>query len=284
MRTKTAVIVSIVLGILAVLMMSMYMGSRESQLLQLSEMKDVLVATTDILPNTVVDERLVQAIQVPAKYLQPKAISDMREVVGRVLAVPVPKGSQILGTYLEGGETALAYEVPRGRRAITISVDNITGVGGLVRPGNYVDIFGTFEFGRPIGQEGGQVKYADERTETRVLMQNLLVVAVNREHRRQRVAPRPAEASLTGELGEELATEQPGIETVTLLVDPSQAQRLVLAQDIGQLTLALRSNLDAGKMEDLGLLDPLKLLETPVPVKPRTKASPVWREIRGGGL
>jgi pilus assembly protein CpaB len=285
MSKKTALFASVVLAIFAVLIMSMYIGGRESELLQMAEMRDVLVASVDILPNTVVDERLLQSVQVPARYVQPKAITDVREIVGRIIAVPVPRGSQILGTFLEGGELALAYEVPRGRRAITITADNVTGVGGLIRPGNFVDIFGTFDFGRPIGQTAGVIQYADERTETRVMMQNLLVIAVNRQQRRLRGAPRSADASLEGAPLEESMPEagNEGIQTVTLLVDAKQAQQLILAQEIGTLTLALRSNLDAGKLEDLGTLDPLGLLNAPIPVKPRPRSSPVWREFRGTG-
>jgi hypothetical protein len=56
-------------------------------------------------------------------------------------------------------------------------------------------------------------------------------------------------------------------------------QELVLAQEIGTLTLALRSNLDAGQVLDLKALDPLGLLQVPTPPKPR--AAPIWREMRG---
>src|SRR5687768_14697414 len=103
MRSKAAVMLSVVMGLLAVLMMWVYNSSQRRQLLQLAEPRDVLVATADILANTVVDESMVQRIQVPATYQQPKALTDVREVVGRVVAVPVPRGAQILGTYIEDG-------------------------------------------------------------------------------------------------------------------------------------------------------------------------------------
>jgi pilus assembly protein CpaB len=284
MRSKAAVMLSVVMGLLAVLMMWVYNSSQRRQLLQLAEPRDVLVATADILANTVVDESMVQRIQVPATYQQPKALTDVREVVGRVVAVPVPRGAQILGTYIEdGGRTALAYEVPRGRRAITIAVSDITGVGGLIRPANFVDILGTFEYGRPTGSSGGQTTYADEKTETRTLMQNVLVIAVGQEHRGER--PEAMTAEDAGSLAEQaqrqaaLQRANRDVRNVTVLVSPPQVQELVLAQEIGTLTLALRSNLDAGQVLDLKALDPLGLLQVPIPPKPR--AAPIWREIRG---
>lgn len=291
MRSKAALGLSIVLGVLAVAVMAVYVGRQETVLLEQAEMKDVLVATSDILQNTVLDERLLQRIQVPAKYLQPKALSDVAAARGRVVSVPIPAGAQILGTYLTDlGETALSYEVPRGRRAITIAVSDVTGVGGLVRPGNFVDILGTFEYGRPTGYQNGRVVYADEKTETMTMMQNVQVVAVEREHTRERPAARTQgealtmgqqEAAVEEETAAREAARTRSITNVTVIVAPPQVQELVLAQQIGTLTLALRSNLDAGQVVDLGRLDPNGLLKVQIPVKPR--ATPSWREIRGSG-
>jgi pilus assembly protein CpaB len=282
MRGKAALILSVTMGVLAVVMMSVYIKSRENSLLQLSTMKDVLVATQDILANSAVDERMIQRVQVPAKYVQPQAIVDARDLVGRVVAVPVPKGGQILGTYLENaGETALAYEVPRGRRAVTIAVSDVTGVGGLVRPGNFVDVMGTFEYGRPLGTTNGRMQYADERTETRVLVQNMQVVAVGKTHRGERAGQALNPAQQADADADAARARQQDARSVTMLAGPEQAQQLVLAQQIGTLTLTLRSNLDAGQMLDLGSLDPFGLLNVQIPLKSR--AAPVWREIRGSG-
>jgi len=283
MRGRAAIVLSVAMGLLAVVLMSVYISGRERSLLQMSSMKDVLVANQDILKGTAVDERMLQRIQVPAKFVQPNAVADPREIIGRVVAVPVPRGAQVLGTYLEdAGRTALAYEVPRGRRAITIAISDITGVGGLLRPGNFVDVFGTFEFGRPIGQSGGRIQYADERTEARLLMQNVLVIAVGQEHQAAMQATAAAEAQAKEDGGSPPTQVQARSTNVTCLVDPLQAQQLVLAQEIGTLTLALRSNLDAGQVVDLGTLDPLGLLNVQIPIKPR--GAPAWREIRGGGF
>ena len=76
------------------------------------------------------------------------------------------------------------------------------------------------------------------------------------------------------------AQEDRDIRHVTVLVSLRQAQELVLAQEIGLLTLALRSNLDAGRVENLPNMDPLTLLGVQTPVKRR--GMPAYRELRGG--
>jgi pilus assembly protein CpaB len=185
MRSKAALLLSIVLGIVAVVLLFTWATGLRRDLLQESNMVGILVATRDIPPNTIIDEQLVQRIEIPQKYVQPRAAVDFSLIRGRVASAPIPAGAQILDTYLEEeGRMALAYDVPRGRRAITISVNAITGVGGNVRPGNFVDIFGTFAFGRPTGYQGGQLMFADEKTEVRLLFQNVMVVAIERDIRR----------------------------------------------------------------------------------------------------
>ena len=60
MRSRAALLLSVVLGIIAVVMLMTWARSREGELLELAETRDVLVASRDILPNTIIDEQLVQ--------------------------------------------------------------------------------------------------------------------------------------------------------------------------------------------------------------------------------
>lgn len=289
MRSKAALLLSLVLGVVAVVLLFSWASGLRRELLQESNMVGVLVATRDIPPNTIIDENLVQRLEVPQKYVQPKVVTDFNLVRGRVASAPIPAGAQILDTYLEEeGKMALAYDVPRGRRAITIAVNSISGVGGNVRPGNFVDIFGTFAFGRPTGYQGGQLMFADEKTEVRLMFQNVQVVAIERDIRRGGAPARrytsPEEAAEQQTRAEEEARQvrDRPVSNVTMLVSPEQAQQIVLAQELGDLTLTLRSNLDAGQVIDLGAMDQLKLLNVPTPIKPRPRQA--WREIRGGGM
>jgi pilus assembly protein CpaB len=283
MRNKGRLIAAIAAGIFAVVLTSMYIGSREASLLSQSEPQSVIVATADIPGNTVIEAGMFEAREVPSAFAQPRVVGRSEDVQGRVASVPIAAGTQILATMLgDEAEGALAYEVPSGQRAVSIGAADVLGVGGLVRPGNRVDILGTFEFGRPTGiSQAGTITYADERTETRLLMQDVRVLAVDQQFRRRGAAPRPV-PTVTEDDGEVLTPieEDREIQHVTVLVSLRQAQELVLAQEIGQLTLTLRSNLDAGRVENLPNMDPISLLGVQVPVKRR--AAPAWREMRGG--
>jgi pilus assembly protein CpaB len=287
-----ALILSIAAGIFAVVLVMVYVGQREASLLELSELQEVVVATTDILQNSVVDERVATVTRVPRKYVQPGAIAVLSEAVGRVAAVPIPNGSQVTGTaLLEGGVESLAFDVPRGMRAITVAVNDVSGVAGLVRAGNFVDLLGTFEYGVPTGSVGGQITYTQEKTETFTLVQNVQVIAVGRQY-----SGAPADTSLReGETVEQAQqrrrqeAELAEIQNLTVLLTPPQAQEVVLAQQVGSLTFSLRSNLDAGQLTDLPRLDQLTLLRVPLPgggtanpsVPLKSRPAPSWREMRG---
>ena len=268
-----------VLGLLAVFLVDVYVRGRERQLYEEVDMQNVVVTREAIAAGTAIDERAVQRVAVPRKYRQPQTFPTLEEVAGRVAVVPIAANTQVSGSMLaDAGAEALSFEVPRGRRAVAITVTDDTGVGGLIRPGNFVDIVGTFEFGRPVGMQNGRMAYADERTEVRTMMQNVFVVAVNKELRRERVE---AETRGSAGTGQPPARERT-LRTVTLLVEPQRVQELVLAQVVGDLTLALRSSLDDTAVQ-LPYLDPLQLLNVQIPLKPKSRPMQSFRDV-GRGL
>lgn len=285
MKSRLALVLAAGAGLFAALAVFFYLNAREASLLQQAALQDVVVATRDILANTALDERVVQVNKIPQKYVQPGVIAAVADVVGRVASIPIPKNSQVAGTMLqEGGREALAFEVPRGMRAITIAINDVTGVAGLVRAGNFVDLVGIFEYGVPAGSVGGQVTYNQERTETLTLVQNVQVVAVGHDFSgKQQPARRAGDvnADKEAEAARQAAVDQSKVQNLTLLLSPAQVQEVVLAQHVGSLTVSLRSNLDAGQVIELGRLDPLSMLKVPTPVPLKIKPQPSWREMRG---
>lgn len=279
MSGRAKLLLSLVLGLLAVFLVYVYVRGLERQLYEQVDMQNVVVARTAIAAGTAIDQGAILRVAVPRKYRQPQTFPTVEEVAGRVAVVPIAEGTQVSGSMLaDAGAEALSFEVPRGRRAVAITVSDETGVGGLIRPGNFVDIVGTFEFGRPLGIQNGRMQYADERTEVRTMMQNVFVVAVNKELRRERVQSETAGSSGNAQAPARERT----LRTVTLLVDPTRVQELILAQQVGELTLSLRSSLDDTAVQ-LPYLDPLQLLNVQIPVKPKARPMQSFRDV-GRGL
>lgn len=280
MSGRAKLLLSLVLGLLAVFLVYVYVRGLERQLYEEVDMQNVIVTRSAIAAGTAIDQGEIQRIAVPRKYRQPQTFPTIEEVAGRVAVVPIAAGTQVSGSMLaDAGAEALSFEVPRGRRAVAITVSDDTGVGGLIRPGNFVDIIGTFEFGRPVGIQNGRMTYADEKTEVRTMLQNVFVVAVNKELRRERVQ---SETAGSREGGAGPASRERTLRTVTLLVEPKVVQELILAQNVGDLTLSLRSSLDDTAVQ-LPFLDPMGLLNVPIPVKPKARPMQTFRDV-GRGL
>jgi pilus assembly protein CpaB len=141
--------------------------------------------------------------------------------------VPIAKGEQILPNKLSKILPGFAGVVPEGLRIIALGFEPAAAVGGHVKPGNRVDLIGTFEH-----QFRGE-----KRITTVLLAQNILVTSVGAETTAD--SSRAGEA--TGPAGGSL--------TVSLAVTPEDALRLSLAEQEGSLKIALRSIGDENRVE-----------------------------------
>ena len=119
-------------------------------------------------------------------------------------------------------------QIQKGKRAITISVTELSSVGQFIDPGSRVDILGVFETIRkvPYGKEGEEYDVTESKVAT--ILQSVEVIAAGR---------------VTSEGGTRQLREQGGgYRTVTLQVTPEDAELLVMAkaQSAVGLVLTLR--------------------------------------------
>jgi len=180
----------------------------------------VMVAKVEIPPKTKITPDMVQEIKVPAEYLQPGAVSSLNNVVGIISRERILSGEQITERrlVLEGKAVGFTGVIPRDKRAITVAVNEITGVAGFVKAGDYIDLVVTFD-GGTVGDHVSQV-----------LLQNILVLASNRE----------TEEGVTQTTNSSAPKEPVKATTVTLAVTPDEAAKITLAEEKGKIRLALR--------------------------------------------
>jgi pilus assembly protein CpaB len=189
-------------------------------------MTRAVVAATELTPGAVIREADISVRDVPSVGLPPGlAFSDARDVVGRVVSTQVVKEQIVLATLLApknagGGLQAL---VPVGMRAVTLEVNEVSGLAGLLTPGARVDVVQT------IGA-GGEVSASKV---ARSIVENVRVLAVGR--RTAVAAPVPGAGS---ESDSGLA------KSVTLLATAEQAHALDLASTLGVPRLVLRNGTD----------------------------------------
>lgn len=293
MKIKPRVLMAFLLAVIAMIFVSVYLSTREASLLEEAQMVNVVVAAEDILQHQPIDENQVKGIKVPQKYLQPGALSDTKDVVGQITSVSVKKGAQILGTQLSsyGRGRGLAFKVPLGKRAVTLAANDVNAAASLIHPGDYVDIVGIFKF----GSFGGTAAVnslsipANQQSQAMTIFQNVWVLATGRDvgdaidltaKQREKEKQRLEAMAQGGPAAEIKPEPAEGYRTVTVALTPEQAQDLILAQHLGEITLTLRSFREKDTVVELKNSTATSVLKVDIPVVPR--AAPVWREIRGG--
>lgn len=190
----------------------------------------VLTASVNILPNTTITEDMVEITQIPLEAVHAEAVVNEAAAVGKFSKYEITAGEQVLSSKLispdgGGGDGTLAYAIKPGMRAISIGVGNLSGLVGMIKPQNTVDI--VVQFQKPEKQATGEEKVIDYTT---MIAENIKVLAVD------------------DVLSQEGKTVNPETGTtytsVTLQVTPEQAMELSMSEYKGQIRLILRSPLD----------------------------------------
>ena len=199
--------------------------------------QNVLVAARDIMPGTVltaddirwepwpetlIDERfIVQPAQVEN---QAPSADPQQEFIDRIARRSIANGEPMSREMVikQGDAGVTAANLAPGKRAITINVAPNQGVAGLILPGDRVDLLMDVQVRELVGLEGWKDVVLRYGAET--FMRDIRVVAIN-----QKLAHDPKEG-----------VAEPG-NLVTLEVDPNQAERILVAQQVGTVSLALRS-------------------------------------------
>lgn len=184
----------------------------------------VMIAKVDIPPKTKITPEMVSEIKVPPEYIQPGAIQSLDKVIGIIVREQIVTGEQISERRLvrEGKAVGFTGMIPRDKRALTVAVNEVTGVAGFLKAGDYIDVVATFD----AANVGDNV--------SALIIQNILVLAYNRDA--EVVMP-----SATGkENGKELSKEATKAATVTIAVSPDEAARITLAEERGKIRLVLR--------------------------------------------
>jgi pilus assembly protein CpaB len=170
--------------------------------------------------------------------VRPRAATGLASVAGMIAAIPIPAGEQITFNMLvapqsAGGQAAtLAASTPIGKRAITVQVDNISSLAGMIRPGDYVDVITILQV--PMtGEDGKQTA----QPALIPLFQNILVLAVG-----QQTGATPQASSRYKKEEPSKAEYSP---LITLGLSPQEANLLAFVQEQGKIRLVLRSPADS---------------------------------------
>jgi pilus assembly protein CpaB len=194
----------------------------------------VVVAAKDLKYGDKIDASALRVTSLPPQDVPQGAFTTVAAVLAAdhggapVVLTPIVAREPILPAKISGpgARPSVAAEITDGMRAYTIHVSDVTGVGGHALPGDRVDVMLTREL--PSGGPGHLVV-------SQVVLQNVRVLAID--------------------LNADLASNKPATpSTATLEVSLKDSQRLALAANLGQLSLALRRT-GAAEIDPPGRLD-----------------------------
>jgi len=205
----------------------------------------VVVAAVDIPARTQITEKMVKVEDVPVNFKSEASYGSVDEVIGKATRYPLSLDEEVTSSKVVSlepmqGADSLAFVIPKGMRAISINADQVLSAGGLVLPGDYVDIVGVFSLKKADGNE-------EQSYFVRTIIQNVEVLAVA-----QTITdvPPPAEDGTAAAAADSSGTQRargseaapnPEATTLTLLVEPEKAEWVFLAEANGTLRAIVRS-------------------------------------------
>ena len=179
----------------------------------------VVVAKSDISPRVKIREEMLDVKEMPKKDVPSGAITDKAEIIDLPAKITILAGDVITSRklYKSTEQSGFVGTIPPDCRAISIRVNDITGVAGFAKPGDYVDLL--------------LVENDSTSSTTNIILQNVLLLSINQTMNRDDV-------ETGGEKNANTAIANPSI--VTLALRPHEALKLVSASKLGDIYLMLR--------------------------------------------
>lgn len=182
---------------------------------QAVETRPIIIAARDIPARAKITPDMLIRSQRAGAEIEPGALADAKQAEGDIALITIPAGSTLTATKVGRPiEVGLTYRLKPGMRAISIPVDRVKAVSGLIQPGDRVDVLAAVP--RAQGVQPRAV----------TIIRGALVLAINQTLEMAGATPSPDSANLV---------------TVVLGISAQQADLLTMADINTTLRLALRS-------------------------------------------
>ncbi|MDR2001307.1 MAG: Flp pilus assembly protein CpaB [Zoogloeaceae bacterium] len=214
------------MAVLAAFLVKVYLDQRAAELearyADHTEKAAVVVARNNVPVNNrvIVDDFAIR--QMPVDMIPPDAVApgDIDRALGQSLKINLPVGRPLLWTYLSSGANpSFSDMLDENRRALTIAVDELNSISGMVRPYDRIDLF-------VIRKENRGIPGVKENKVVMPLLQDVLVKATGNIVRRETTVD-----------GREFDRRY---STLTLDLLPDEIGMVLIAQENGELKAALK--------------------------------------------
>ncbi|MFH1428700.1 MAG: Flp pilus assembly protein CpaB [Candidatus Margulisiibacteriota bacterium] len=222
MVNKKILLLALILAAITTFAVFIYMKSMVKQTAVEEVKKPVLIAKVNIPTKTILKPEMLQIKEIPEQYVPGGVVSKIEDANGKVLIINAIPGQMLFEKDIKEKEAnlGLSFIIPEDKRAVSVKVDTAAGVAGLIKPGDMVDILLTLH----------------EQEKTFTVLQNIQVLAIGQETEMKKQSKSTVGA--------------PNI--ITFAIGLKDAEKLILAEHRGPLTLALRSVQDVTTINTYG--------------------------------
>ena len=211
-------VLSILMGSIGVFVSKQYLENQialyKEQNNHTETMVDVVVPNRAMMRGDIIANSDLSVRAMPLQYVDQHTVSsaNYETAIGQRLDFDIDEGRALLWAHLEGGVSpTFSGTVPSGLRAMTVRVDEINSISGLLQPKDKIDLL--FSHGN------------GENRQIFPLIENLNVIATGV----QTLVDKSGSASTRS------------FNTITVQVSPGEAKHLALSQQVGKLTAILRN-------------------------------------------
>ena len=248
-RRVVGLAAAVLLALIGTVALVAFVAGAEERALEGEELVEVYVVTEPIIGGTAGEDIEEQVIveEVPTKVRPIDAVDNLAALRGRVAAVDLQPGEQLLESRFvevaEFNDRELGVQVPEDLFEITVEFDPQRAIGGLLEPGQTVAVFASFEpfdltatvveiNGEEVALPQAIAEDVDGATPntTDVIVRRALVTAVQEAR---------AVGLSSDEDDDRLNTAPEDVLLVTLALAPNDAERLVFTAEFGTLWLAI---------------------------------------------
>lgn len=207
-------VIALVLAVAAGASVYLYLKDMPLAKGQNSDSVPVVVARKDMTFGTTLESEHLRLVQFPKDAVPTGSYSSVDSVLSHTTKVFVVEGEPVLASKLSAIGGGLSVRIPPNMRAMSLKINEVTGVSGFVLPGDRVDVLVTIE-----NAAGTNIAV------TKTILQDMEVVAA-------------------GAKTETKGNHHITVQTVTLLVNPEGAEKLALGIHQGEVHLSLRNPVD----------------------------------------
>jgi len=230
MRGKSLALLVLALGcgLVASIGITQVMAKRNTTPTALpADMETIFVAMEDIALGDPLVSQVLRLEQWPKDKVPTGALTRIEDIEGRRTKAKLYAGEPVLENKLfpKGiGVGSSSGRIPEGYRVIPVRVDIGSGGAGLILPGDRVDVAVYLK----------SVRGSCNSSSVRTILQDIKVFAVN---------------NVVGFESESSHDKSISAKTISLLVTPEQANKLMLATELGKVRLVMRSPIDDKRVD-----------------------------------